>query len=98
MENKIEILEIDIPSPIEGLNIGEDFFYEGQYVNGYEEGVSKITRIYKEVVLWDGKEFEGGTDGVWMQLENNKLVLLGFLEYKVNFCLSDNFRLSDTKS
>ena len=94
--NKLEIKEIEIPSPIEGLNIGEDFFYKGISITGYEEGVSKIKRIYKEVPFWNGKERkvmknEGGPNGVWMELENNKLILLGFLEYKDKFRLADSF-------
>jgi len=82
----LEIREIEIPSPIENLKVGDDFFYKGQYKNGYEEGISKIKRFYKEVPFWDGVERkvrknEGGHP-VWMELENRKIVLLGYIEYK----------------
>jgi len=92
--NKLEIKKIEITSPIEGLNIGEDFFYKGMYITGYEEGVSKIKRIYKEVPFWNGKERKVKKNGVgghpiWMELENSKLVLLGFLEYKDKFSLNE---------
>ena len=95
MEN-LELREIDIPSPVKGLNIGEDFSYKGNYKGNYEEGISKIKRFYKEVPFWNGKESkvkknEGGSHPIWMELENSKLVLLGFLEYKDKFRLNDSF-------
>jgi hypothetical protein len=94
----LEIREIEIPSPIENLKVGDDFFYNGQYKDGYEEGISKIKRFYKEVPFWDGVERkvrknEGGVHSVWMELENLKIVLLGYLEYKDKFRLSDSFVL-----
>lgn len=94
----LEIREIEIPSPIENLKVGDDFFYNGQYKDGYEEGISKIKRFYKEVPFWDGVERkvrknEGGGHPVWMELENLKIVLLGYLEYKDKFRLSDLFVL-----
>ncbi len=52
----LEIREIEIVSPIEELKVGDDFLYSGQYKDGYEEGVSKIKRFYKEVPFWDGIE------------------------------------------
>ena len=93
MEN-LELREIDIPSPVKGLNIGEDFSYKGNYKGNYEEGISKIKRFYKDVPFWDGKEQKLDKDdnyGVWMQLENDKLILLGFIGYKNKFYKSKNF-------
>lgn len=43
--NNLEIREIEIPSPIESLKVGDDFSYKGQYKDGYEEGISKIKRL-----------------------------------------------------
>lgn len=94
--NNLEIREIEIPSPIDNLKVGDDFSYKGQYKDGYEEGISKIKRFYKEVPFWDGVEKKvkknyGGGHPVWMELENRKIVLLGFLQYKDKFELSDRF-------
>ena len=94
--NNLEIREIEIPSPIDSLRVGDDFSYKGQYKNGYEEGISKIKRFYKEVPFWGGieekvKKNYGGGHPVWMELENSKIVLLGFLQYKDKFELSDRF-------
>ena len=94
--NDLEIKEIEITSPIENLNVGDEFSYKGQYKSGYEEGISKIKRFYKEVPFWDGVERkvrknEGGEHPVWMELENLKIVLLGYLEYKDKFRLSDRY-------
>ena len=96
--NNLEIKEIEIPSPIETLKVGDDFFYNGEYISGYQEGISKIKRFYKEVPFWDEMErkvrkSEGGGNPVWMELENRKIVLLGYLEYKDKFRLSDLFIL-----
>jgi hypothetical protein len=52
----LELRKIEIPSPIDTLKIGDDFSYKGQYKDGYEEGISKIKRFYKEVAFWDGVE------------------------------------------
>ena len=92
----LELKKIEIPSPIDTLKVGDDFTYKGQYKDGYEEGISKIKRFYKEVAFWDGVERKvnknyGGGNPVSMELENGKLVLLGFLQYKDKFELSDYF-------
>ena len=94
--NDLEIKEIEITSPIENLKVGDDFLDKGQYITGYEESISKIKRFYKEVPFWDGVERkvrknEGGGHPVWMELDNHKIVLLGYLEYKDKFRLSDSF-------
>ena len=94
--NNLKVREIEIPSPIDSLRVGDDFSYKGQYKDSCEECISKIKRFYKEVPFWDGiekkvKKSYGGGYPVWMELENNKIVLLGFLQYKDKFELSDRF-------
>ncbi len=79
---KLDIRQIEITSPIESLKIGDDYFYSGEYKDGYEEGISKIKSFYQDVLFYNGveKNTDGG-NSVWMDLENNKMVLLGFLKY-----------------
>lgn len=97
MLERLEIKEIEIDSPIDELKIGDDFKWSGVYHQvGFQEGISKIVRFYKEVPFWDGVEKKvkkniGGGNPVWMELENKKLILLGFLQYKNRFEAADSF-------
>jgi hypothetical protein len=91
-----EIREIDTESPLPEYKVGEDYHYAGEYVHGYEEGTSKIVRFYKDVTFWNGKEEPLKKDnsnfhGIWMQLENGKRILLGFLTYS-KFKVADSFK------
>ena len=92
MIEKIELREIEIKSPLENLKIGDNFLYKGNYRNGYEEGISKIKRFYKEVSFWKGVEKNENSEyAVLMELENKKIILLGFIKNKSNFKLSENY-------
>jgi hypothetical protein len=82
----LEIRKIEITSPIQELKIGEYFLK------------TKIKRFYKEVPFWNGierkmKKNEGGHP-VWMELDNLKIILLGYLKYNDIFLLSDSFNLN----
>ena len=95
MNKNLEIRKIDIQSPISDLNIGDDFNYKGHYIDGYEEGFSKIVRFYKEVPFWDNVESKPEKNGsndfpVWAELENGKLILLGYFGFENKFRISDS--------
>ncbi|XAI97327.1 hypothetical protein [Leptolyngbya phage Lbo-JY46] len=98
----LEIREIDIPSPIPDLFVGKEFNYRGTYKDGYEEGFSKIKRFYKEVPFWDNVESHPTKNGsndlsAWAELENGKLILLGFFGFKNKFRISDIFNIKYRK-
>ena len=96
MLSNIEIKEIEVESPIDSLNIGDEYFYSGTYVHGYHEGTSKIIRFYKEVIFIDGVD-NSLTDIVpyWMELENGKLILLGMVKNKGEFEIAESFKLKN---
>ena len=53
--------------------------YAGRYVNGWEEGISKVVRIFCEVMYEGGKRCKGDTLApVYAELEAGKLILLGY--------------------
>lgn len=90
----LEIRVIEIPSPIDELNIGDDFFYKGYSISG----ISKIKRFYKDVVFLDNVEQKpiknsGKGHPVIMELENGYLALLGFISYCEEFELNNSFKL-----
>lgn len=95
MTYKTETKEIEITSPIDKLVIGEEFLYNGRYKNGYEEGISKIKRFYYEQFYLNDipqlPKKDGNENSVWMELENGKEFLLGFLDYKNKFTVTDRF-------
>lgn len=97
---KLEIKEIEIDSPIKGYNIGNEYSYSGQYKNGHEKGISKIKRIYKEVLYWNGEESElkkdhSNNNSVWLELENGKLILMGFIHHPNVFTIAESFRIKN---
>ena len=87
---KLEIREIEITSPIQSLKIGDDYLFEGEYINGYEKGVSKIKRFYKETIFYDGVE-KDRMCSIWMELQNGKMNLLGFFQHN-KFSPSNKFK------
>ena len=91
----LELIEVEVPSPIKGLIIGDNFLFEGIYNTGPAEGLSKIKRFYMDVPAWDGvlqkpKKNHNGYP-VWMELENNKCIYLGHIGYKDKFSISETF-------
>lgn len=62
------MLKKDFPSPFFDVEIGTELSYSGEYVTGYESGLSKIEKI-----LCDGLFIDA-------HLENGKIVLLGTFE------------------
>lgn len=80
MSDVVEIREIEVKSPIHGLNIGDELRYDGQYINGYEEGSSPITRFFKEVSFINGVESCNYNIPVSAELSNGKHILIGFLD------------------
>ena len=98
----LEIREIEITSPIFDLKIGDEFNYRGTYKDGYEEGSSKIIRFYKEVPFWDNIESKPTKNGsndlpAWAELENGKLILLGYFGFKQKFRISETFNIKYIK-
>lgn len=93
---KYEIKEIEMISPIKYLNIGDIFFYSGNYFKGYEEGWSKIKGFYyQRCYLFDiplYRDKNSSDNSVMMVLENGKKILLGYLNHKDEFKLSDTFK------
>lgn len=86
------IEEIEIDSPVSSLKTGNDFSYKGTYINGYEEGTSKIKRFYKEIFSLDKvKEDQKDDCNYLMELENGKIFLLGFCN-DGEFLLSNRFK------
>jgi hypothetical protein len=80
----VEIQKITVESPLKNLKIGDDFNYKGIYIHGYEEGKSKIKGFFKKVPFWDGVERkinENTSFPILMELENDKIVLIGYIEY-----------------
>lgn len=90
-----EVKEINTESPINYLKIGKDFLYSGNYINGHEEGVSKIKRFYCERFFHNNKpkklDKNSSPDPMFMELENSKIILLGFIDYQDNFTTSNSF-------
>ena len=92
--SNMESKEIDIDSPLETIKIGDEYDFSGQYIDGYEEGTSKIIRIYKESYFYNGKKTNrtrnSSPDSVFIDLENGKKDLIGFLDYKNRFTLANS--------
>lgn len=88
----LEIREIDTDSPIAGLAIGNLFKYSGTYLYGYDEGESKIVKIFDEIFYANGVPEDINKIPSWLRLENGKMVLLGFTEKNV-FTPSNRFKL-----
>ena len=94
--NDIEIREIEAQSPIDGLKIGDDYFYSGTYIHGYSEGTSRIARFYKEAIFVDGAISPTDAASYWMELENGKLILLG-MSKRGDFKLASSFSKNKPK-
>lgn len=87
--NLPKLIEVEIESPIEKFKIGDDYEFSGLYVNGFQSGKSKIKRFYKDAfVNDDGVISTLGVESVFMELENSKLILLGFFN-------KDGFQISE---
>jgi hypothetical protein len=88
---KLELKEITIESPLSELKIGDEYHFKGtDFKLGYQEGFSKIKSFYKIVPFWDDEPSAPKKDGsnnfpVFMILENEKEILLGFMEYGEKF-------------
>ena len=79
-EPKLELREIDCESPIDDIQIGTEMTYGGMYINGYESGTSPIKRIYIVQPYIDDKiELIDAPTHIEAELENGKILLLGFL-------------------
>ena len=79
-EPKSELREIECESPIDDIQIGTVMPYGGMYITGYESGESPIKRIYCVVSYLDDKIVLTDTPlYVEAELENSKILLLGFL-------------------
>jgi len=71
--------EVDYPSPHKEVYIGLLMKYAGHYWSGWEEGESKVKRIFVEYMFDKGKRYSGDTLApVYAKLENGKLILLGY--------------------
>lgn len=83
------LIKVPIDSPLSYLNIGDFYEYAGQYKNGYEKGTSKIKRFYYKAFTFNGiimeKDENSIPNPVYMELENGKIELIGFLDYNNNF-------------
>ena len=74
----IEVIKHECLSPIPEIKVGTYVDYSGFYVNGREEGYSKVKRIFLD-------EFVGEMDpvfSIYAELENGKLKCLGFANAK----------------
>lgn len=75
-----ELREIDCESPIDDIQIDTILPYGGRYINGYESGESPVKRIYAVVSYAGDKIVLTDTPiHIEAQLENDKILLLGFL-------------------
>lgn len=75
----LEIRKVDCKSPIPYIEIGTLIDYSGNYVNGYDEGYSKVVRIYrKDMYQGNRKIISQIPRAIYAQLENGKLILLAF--------------------
>lgn len=69
--------EIDCESPIDYVKIGSMLEYTGDYVDGHEEGYSKVIRIYRDQLFY-GDEPADFISPIEAELENGKLITLGY--------------------
>lgn len=85
-----ELKQISIDSPIPELKIGDIFNYKGRYKDGYDEGFSKIKGFYIEEFYINGEKSNSNRNSCFMELENGKLILLGFM-VDGSFEVRDNY-------
>jgi len=71
------VKEVDVESPTDKLQLGRLFYYSGQYINGFEQGVSPIKRFYYKYLDFFGDKSENSD--VFVELENGKRDWIGTL-------------------
>ncbi len=70
----------ELPYPMTNLNIGDELSFDGVYVNGYQHDTSPISELVREAFYLNDEESAITAQGVYARLDNNKVVLLGFIE------------------
>jgi hypothetical protein len=88
---ELVVKEEPIDSPID-KSIGDPINFSGRFIDGPKSGTSKIVRIYQEM-LYKGEEryINEVPETVWAELENGRLVLLGFMSADGTFKISKNY-------
>lgn len=79
----MDIKELEVDSPLDDVQVGTVLDYSGNYFSGRQEGKSPVKRIYVDAYFDGDKRMDSiGKDAIFAQLENGKLIILGWQKIK----------------
>ena len=58
-----------------GIKVGDTIKWSGNFINGYDEGVNKVIKVFYETMN-DNDSFEIMRNIIWMRLDNNKIFII----------------------